>query len=89
MSTTTPTGAAPHLLPAGSPLSRFGWALADAWTITLRDVNDGPRRGPGRSAGRTRDRREFDERSPWASASPPCRVRNYTIFSPRAAIPCS
>jgi ABC-2 type transport system permease protein len=39
MSTTTPMSAVPHILPAGSPLSRFGWALADAWTITLRDVN--------------------------------------------------
>ncbi|MFF3439617.1 ABC transporter permease [Streptosporangium sp. NPDC002721] len=40
MSTTTP---AP---PAGSPMSRFGWALADSWTITLRDLNHWVRR-PG------------------------------------------
>jgi ABC-2 type transport system permease protein len=39
MSTTTPASVAPHILSTGSPLSRFGWALADAWTITLRDVN--------------------------------------------------
>ncbi|WP_440097615.1 ABC transporter permease [Streptosporangium sp. H16] len=40
MSTTTST------LPAGSPVSRFGWALADSWTITLRDLNHWVRR-PG------------------------------------------
>ncbi|WP_436757178.1 ABC transporter permease [Streptosporangium sp. V21-05] len=34
MSTTTP---APTL--AGTSMSRFGWALADSWTITLRDLN--------------------------------------------------
>ncbi|GIH76733.1 ABC transporter permease [Planobispora longispora] len=28
-----------HPLSAGSPLSRLGWALADAWTVTLRDLN--------------------------------------------------
>ncbi|WP_371779607.1 ABC transporter permease [Streptosporangium subroseum] len=39
MSTTTPMSAAHHILPTGSPLSRFGWTLADAWTITLRDLN--------------------------------------------------
>ncbi|MEV8635277.1 ABC transporter permease, partial [Streptosporangium sp. NPDC051023] len=31
MTTTTP-------LPAGSPLSALGWALADTWTITRRDL---------------------------------------------------
>jgi ABC-2 type transport system permease protein len=39
MSTTTPMSAAHHTLSTGSPLSRFGWTLADAWTITLRDLN--------------------------------------------------
>ncbi len=40
MSTTTSTP------PAGSPVSRFGWALADSWTVTLRDLNHWVRR-PG------------------------------------------
>ncbi|MER6829284.1 ABC transporter permease [Streptosporangium sp. NPDC000563] len=40
MSTTTPT------TPAASPLARFGWALADSWTITLRDLSHWGRR-PG------------------------------------------
>ncbi|MER5646903.1 ABC transporter permease [Streptosporangium sp. NPDC002524] len=34
MSTTTP--ASP---PARTSVSRFGWAMADSWTITLRDLN--------------------------------------------------
>ncbi|MBG0830909.1 ABC transporter permease [Planomonospora sp. ID67723] len=28
-----------HPVSSGSPLSRLGWALADAWTITLRDLS--------------------------------------------------
>ncbi|GAA3418468.1 ABC transporter permease [Streptosporangium vulgare] len=45
MSTTTPAPPpAPQL--AGTLMSRFGWALADSWTITLRDLSHWVRR-PG------------------------------------------
>lgn len=28
----------PHAMPISSPLARFGWAIADAWIITRRDL---------------------------------------------------